>query len=237
MKIRAVRDGNGYVLNGTKRYITNAPFADVILVMARTNAEALPKNAHVSAFMVTRDAPGVSIGKPDGKMGQAGSQIADVILEDVHVDGDALLGGEEGIGFRAAMQSLDNGRLSVAAASVGYAKRMLDARLKYAIERKALGEPIANFQLIQAMLADSKAEIYAAECMLADACARADRGEKILVEAAATKMFASEMCGRVADRVVQIHGGAGYLKEYLAERSIATAAFTAFMKGQRRSSS
>ncbi len=218
MKTRAVRDGNGYVLNGTKRYITNAPFADVILVMARTNAEALPKNAHVSAFMVPRDAPGVSIGKPDGKMGQAGSQIADVILEDVHVDGDALLGGEEGIGFRAAMQSLDNGRLSVAAASVGYAKRMLDTGLKYAMERKAFGEPIANFQLIQAMLADSKAEIYAAECMLNDACARADRGEKILVEAAATKMFASEMCGRVADRVVQIHGGAGYLKEYLAER-------------------
>jgi len=218
MKTRAVQSGNGYVLNGTKRYITNAPFADVILVMARTNAEALPKNAHVSAFLVPRDAPGVSIGKPDGKMGQAGSQIADVILEDVRVDGDALLGGEEGIGFRAAMQSLDNGRLSVAAASVGYAKRMLDAGLKYAMERKAFGEPIANFQLIQAMLADSKAEIYAADCMLNDACARADRGEKILVEAAATKMFASEMCGRVADRVVQIHGGAGYLKEYLAER-------------------
>ncbi|MBW8295752.1 acyl-CoA dehydrogenase family protein [Sphingopyxis sp.] len=218
MKTRAVRDGNGYVLNGTKRYITNAPFADMILVMARTNAEALPKNAHVSAFLVPRDAPGVSIGKPDGKMGQAGSQIADVILEDVHVDGDALLGGEEGIGFRAAMQSLDNGRLSVAAASVGYAKRMLDAGMKYAMERKAFGEPIANFQLIQAMLADSKAEIYAADCMLNDASARADRGEKILVEAAATKMFASEMCGRVADRVVQIHGGAGYLKEYLAER-------------------
>ncbi|KGB51447.1 acyl-CoA dehydrogenase family protein [Sphingopyxis sp. SE2] len=218
MKTRAVQSGNGYVLNGTKRYITNAPFADVILVMARTNAGALPKNAHVSAFLVPRDAPGVSIGKPDGKMGQAGSQIADVILEDVHVDGDALLGGEEGIGFRAAMQSLDNGRLSVAAASVGYAKRMLDAGLQYAMERKAFGEPIANFQLIQAMLADSKAEIYAADCMLNDACARADRGEKILVEAAATKMFASEMCGRVADRVVQIHGGAGYLKEYLAER-------------------
>lgn len=218
MKTRAVPSGNGYVLNGTKRYITNAPFADVILVMARTNAEALPKNAHVSAFLVPRDAPGVSIGKPDGKMGQAGSQIADVILEDVHVDGDALLGGEEGIGFRAAMQSLDNGRLSVAAASIGYAKRMLDTGLRYAMERKAFGEPIASFQLIQAMLADSKAEIYAADCMLNDACARADRGEKILVEAAATKMFASEMCGRVADRVVQIHGGAGYLKEYLAER-------------------
>ncbi len=218
MKTRAVRQGNGYVLNGTKRYITNAPFADMILVMARTNAEPLPKNGHVSAFIVPRSARGVSIGSPDGKMGQAGSAIADVILEDVQVGGEALLGGAEGIGFRAAMNSLNNGRLSVAGASVGYAKRILDTGLRYATERKAFGEPIANFQLIQAMLADSKAEIYAAECMLKDACARADRGENIIVEAAAAKLFASEMCGRVADRVVQIHGGAGYLKEYLAER-------------------
>lgn len=218
MKTRAVKSGNGYVLNGTKRYITNAPQADMILVMARTNAEPLPKNAHVSAFIVPRNAPGVSIGKPDGKMGQAGAQIADVILEDVHVGGEALLGGEEGVGFRAAMTSLNNGRLSVAGASVGYAKRILDTGLRYATERKAFGEPIAQFQLIQAMLADSKAEIYAAECMVKDACARVDRGESAIVEAAAAKMFASEMCGRVADRVVQIHGGAGYLKEYLAER-------------------
>lgn len=218
MKTRAIKSGNGYVLNGTKRYITNAPFAGMILVMARTNAETLPRNGHVSAFLVPRDTPGVSIGKPDGKMGQAGSQIADVILEDVHVDGSALLGGAEGIGFRAAMTSLNNGRLSVAGASVGYARRILDTGLKYATERKAFGEPIANFQLIQAMLADSRAELYAAECMVKDACARADRGENVIVEAAAAKMFASEMCGRVADRVVQIHGGAGYLKEYLAER-------------------
>ncbi len=218
MRTRAVRDGNGYVLSGTKRYITNAPFADMILVMARTSADPLPKNGHISAFLVPRTTPGVSIGKPDAKMGQAGAQIADVILDDVRVDGDALLGGEEGIGFRAAMQSLDNGRLSIAGASVGYAKRMLDVGLAYARERTAFGEPIASFQLIQAMLADSKAEIYAADCMVQDACARADRGESIIVEAAAAKMFASEMCGRVADRVVQIHGGAGYLREYLAER-------------------
>src|SRR3546814_5090927 len=140
-------------------------------------------------------------------MGQAVSQFGDVILEDGHVDGDALLGGEEGIGFRAAMQSLDNGRLSVAAASVGYAKRMLDAGLQYAMERKAFGEPIANFQLIQAMLADRKAEIYAADCMLNDACARADRGETILVEAAATRMFAGDMWGRGADRAVPVPRG------------------------------
>lgn len=218
LRTRAVREGDDYVLNGTKRYITNAPFADVVLVMARTSAENLPKNAHVSAFLVPSATPGVRIGSPDKKMGQSGSQIADVILEEVRVPATALLGGEEGAGFRAAMQSLDNGRLSVAAASVGYAKRILESGLRYALERKAFGEPIAGFQLIQAMLADSKAEIYAAECMLRDAAARADTGERVSLEAACAKMFASEMCGRVADRVVQIHGGAGYLREYDAER-------------------
>jgi acyl-CoA dehydrogenase len=218
MQTSAVRSGNGYVLNGTKRYITNAPFARVALIMARTSKEALPKNAHVSAFLVPMDTPGISVGKSDKKMGQAGSHIADIIMEDVHVSGDALLGGEEGKGFQTAMQSLDNGRLSVAAAATGYARRMLDTAIRYANERKAFGEPIANFQLIQAMLADSETEIYAAECMIADATRRAGAGENILRKAAAAKMFASEMCGRVADRCVQIHGGAGYLAEYEAER-------------------
>ncbi len=218
MATTAVRSGNGYVLNGTKRYITNSPFAKVALIMARTNKDALPKNAHVSAFLVPMDSAGISVGSSDKKMGQAGSHIADIIMEDVHVSGDALLGGEEGKGFYTAMQSLDNGRLSVAAAATGYARRMLDTSLRYAGERKAFGEPIANFQLIQAMLADSETEIYAAECMISDACRRADAGEAILRKAAATKVFASEMCGRVADRCVQIHGGAGYLAEYEAER-------------------
>ncbi|MGH6615422.1 acyl-CoA dehydrogenase family protein [Sphingomonas sp.] len=218
MATTAVRSGNGYVLNGTKRYITNAPLAKVALIMARTSKEALPKNAHVSAFLVPMDAPGVSVGKSDKKMGQAGSHIADIVMEDVHVAGDALLGGEEGKGFLIAMQSLNNGRLSVAAASAGYARRILDSATRYATERKAFGEPIANFQLIQAMLADSQAEIYAAECMIADATRRADAGEAVLVQAASAKMFASEMCGRVADRCVQIYGGAGYLAEYEAER-------------------
>ncbi len=218
MQTSAVRSGNGYVLNGTKRYITNAPFARVALIMARTSKEALPKNAHVSAFLVPMDTPGITVGKSDKKMGQAGSHIADIIMEDVHVSGDALLGGEEGKGFQTAMQSLDNGRLSVAAAATGYARRMLDTAIRYANERKAFGEPIANFQLIQAMLADSETEIYAAECMITDATRRADAGENILRKAAAAKMFASEMCGRVADHCVQIHGGAGYLAEYEAER-------------------
>lgn len=218
MQTMATRDGNGYVLNGTKRYITNSPHAKVGLIMARTSREALPKNAHVSAFIVNMDTPGISIGSPDKKMGQAGAHIADIIMEDVHIDGDALVGGQEGKGFQIAMQSLDNGRLSVGAMGVGMGRRILDTAVRYATERKAFGEPIANFQLIQAMLADSDAELYAAECMIADACARADRGENIVRKAAACKMFATETCGRVADRCVQIYGGAGYLAEYDAER-------------------
>jgi acyl-CoA dehydrogenase len=218
MATMATRSGNGYVLNGTKRYITNSPHAKIGLIMARTSKEALPKNAHVSAFIVNMNSAGISIGSPDKKMGQAGAHIADIIMEDVQLDGDALVGGEEGKGFQIAMQSLDNGRLSVAAMSVGMGRRILDSAVRYATERKAFGEAISNFQLIQAMLADSDAELYAAECMIADACARADRGENIGRKAAAAKMFASETCGRVADRCVQIHGGAGYLAEYDAER-------------------
>lgn len=217
LKTRAVRDGDDYILNGTKRYITNAPLAKIGLIMARTHADPLPRNAHVSAFLLDMTTPGVSIGSPDHKMGQRGALIADIILEDVRVPARNLLGEEEGKGFMAAMQALDSGRLSVGAASLGLAERALETGLRYAMERKAFGEPIAQFQLIQAMLADSRAEIYAAQCMMADACARAERGRASL-EAAAFKMFASEMCGRVVDRVVQIHGGAGYLAEYEAER-------------------
>ena len=211
-------DGNGWILNGSKRYITNAPHADVALIMARTEKEALPKNAHVSAFVVPMDTPGMSTGSPDKKMGQEGSHISDIMLDDVKVPGDALLGGETGKGFRFAMMSLDNGRISVGAAAAGYARRALDSALQYATERKAFGEPIANFQMIQQMLAESEMEIYAAEAMMKDVCERADRGENILRKAAAFKVFSSEMCGHVVDRVVQIYGGAGYLAEYDAER-------------------
>jgi acyl-CoA dehydrogenase len=218
MQTTAVHEGNGYRLNGTKRYITNSPHAKIGLIMARTNKEALPKNAHVSAFIVDMTSPGISIGSPDKKMGQSGAHIADINMDDVKIPGDALVGGVEGRGFQIAMQSLDNGRLSVAGMAVGMGRRALDTAVRYATERKAFGEAISNFQLIQAMLADSDAELYAAECMIADACARADRGENIVRKAAAAKMFATEACGRVVDRCVQVYGGAGYLAEYEAER-------------------
>lgn len=218
MQTIAARSGDGWVLNGTKRYITNAPHARIALIMARTAKEALPKNAHVSAFIMPMDTPGISVGSPDKKMGQAATHIADIVMEDVHLPSDALLGGVEGRGFVTAMQSLDNGRLSVGAAATGYAQRALDSALRYATERQAFGEPIANFQLIQQMLAESETEIYAATCMLDDAARRADAGENVLRKAAAAKVFASEACGRIMDRVVQLYGGAGYLAEYDAER-------------------
>lgn len=218
MRTTAVRQGAGWILNGSKRYITNAPSAKIALIMARTTKENQPKNAHVSAFIVPMDLPGISVGTADKKMGQAGSAIADVVLEDVLVPADALLGGQLGNGFAFAMKSLDNGRISVGAMATAYARRALDSALRYATEREAFGEPIANFQLIQQMLADCDIEIYAAECMMRDVTLRADAGESVLRKAAAFKVFASEMCGRVADRCVQIYGGAGYLAEYDAER-------------------
>ncbi len=212
-------DGNGWILNGTKRYITNAPHADVALIMARTSKEALPKNAHVSAFIVPMNTPGISRGSARTRRWGRRAVISPTSCSMMCAcRAMRLLGEETGKGFVFAMKSLDNGRISVGAASTGYARRALDSALRYANERKAFGEPIANFQLIQQMLADSEIEIYAAEAMMKDVTARADAGENILVKAAAFKVFASEMCGRVVDRVVQIYGGAGYLAEYDAER-------------------
>ncbi len=218
LRTRAVRDGDDYVLNGTKRYITNGPISDLVLVMARTSAENLPKNAHVSAFLVPADTPGLTRAKADRKMGQTGALTGDIVLEDVRVPASALLGGEEGCGFRTAMMALDAGRLSVGGSAIGYARRILDSALRYATERKAFGETIANFQLIQAMLADSKVELYAAESMMADALRRAEEGLPVSTEASCVKLFATEACGRIADRAVQIYGGAGYMAEYDVER-------------------
>lgn len=218
LRTRAVRDGGDYVISGTKRYITNGPIADMVLVMARTSQELLPKNAHVSGFLVPTNLPGVIRGKPDKKMGQIGALTGDVVFEDVRVPTSALLGEVEGTGFRAAMNALDSGRLSVGASAIGYARRILDAALRYATERKAFNQPIGNFQLIQAMLADSKTDLFASESMLADAIRRAEAGERFSVEASCVKMFATEACGRIADRAVQIYGGAGYMAEYDVER-------------------
>ncbi|MGK5067795.1 acyl-CoA dehydrogenase family protein [Janthinobacterium sp. RT4P48] len=217
LRTTAVRDGDFYILNGSKRYITNAPEASIFTVMARTDPVKRGASA-ISAFIVEKDTPGLSLGKIDKKMGQQGAHTCDVIFENCRVPAANVIGGNEGVGFKTAMKVLDKGRLHIAAVCVGAAERMLADALAYAMERQQFGQPIAEFQLIQAMLADSKAEIYAARSMVLDAARRRDNKEDISTEASCCKLFASEMCGRVADRSVQIHGGAGYISEYAAER-------------------
>jgi acyl-CoA dehydrogenase len=217
LKTRARRDGGDYVIDGAKRYITNAPAAGLFTVMARTDPND-PGAGGISAFLVERATPGITIGKVDRKMGQKGSLTADVVFEDVRVPADALIGGREGVGFKTAMKVLDRGRLHLAAVCVGLAERLIAESVGYARERRQFGKPIGEFQLIQAMLADSRTEAYAARCMVLDAARRRDAGEDTKVPAACCKYFASEMVGRVADRAVQIFGGAGYIAEYPVER-------------------
>jgi acyl-CoA dehydrogenase len=217
LRTSARLDGDHYVLNGTKRYITNAPHAGLFTVFARTDP-ATKNSSGVSAFLVEAGTPGLSLGANDKKMGQKGSHTCDVIFTDCRVPASAILGGKENMGFKTAMKVLDRGRLHISAVCVGAADRLIRDSLNYAISRKQFGEPIAQKQLIQAMLADSRAESYAARCMIEETARRKDAGKNVSTEAACCKMFASEMVGRVADRAVQIHGGAGYVADYGVER-------------------
>ncbi|HIG14595.1 MAG TPA: acyl-CoA dehydrogenase [Gammaproteobacteria bacterium] len=213
----ARREGNEYVINGTKRYITNAPEASLFTVFART----APKTEGVkgiSALLVEGDIPGITIGPWDRKMGQRGAHTADVTFTDCRVSADALISGAEGVGFKTAMKVLDRGRIHIGAVCVATAERLIDDSLRYAMERQQFGQPIAAFQLIQAMLADSRAEAYAARCMVEETARRRDSGLPVVTEASCCKLFCAEMVGRVADRAVQIHGGAGYMAEYGIER-------------------
>jgi acyl-CoA dehydrogenase len=219
LRTTARRDGAGYIINGTKRYITNAPHAGLFTVMARSRPES--KGAEgITAFLVDANVKGISIGSPDKKMGQRGALTSDVVFDDVYVPATAIVGGPEmeGQGFKTAMRVLDRGRIHIAAMCVGAARRLIAQSLTYSGERKQFGRQIGEFQLVQAMLADSQAECYAAETMVLDAARRHGQGENITLEASCCKMFCSEMVGRVADRAVQIHGGAGYMAEYGIER-------------------
>ncbi len=214
---RADRDGNGYVLNGVKRFITNAPVAGVFTVMARTNREERGARG-ISAFIVEAGAPGVRLGGPENKMGQKGAPICDVIFEDCRVPGDALIGGVEGRGFKTAMKALDRGRLHLAATCCGLADRLIRESVDFALGREQFGRPVAEFQLVQAMLADSRTEHDVAWALVRDAARRAGEGEPIARLGAEAKYYASEMVGRVADRAVQIHGGSGYIDDYAVAR-------------------
>ncbi|MCW3798134.1 acyl-CoA dehydrogenase family protein [Sphingomonas sp. BN140010] len=215
VQTRAVRDGDAYRLSGTKRFITNADRAQLFTVMARTGEDVGSKG--VSAFLVPRDLPGLSVGEPERKMGQKGAKVADVIFDDVVVPAANRLGAE-GEGFKIAMRVLDRGRLHISAVCVGVAERLIADCVGYASERRQFGKPIADHQLIQAMLADSKTESLAARALVLDTATAKDRGEDVVLESAAAKLFATEMVGRVADRAVQIFGGAGYIADYGIER-------------------
>lgn len=210
----ARREGGHYVLNGTKRYITNAPVADVFTLMARTGG---PGPGGVTAFLVPADSPGLSLGPMDRKMGQRGTRTCDVVLQECQVSAEAVIGGVEGRGFKTAMKVLNRGRLHIAAFCVGQAERLCAESVAYATTRVQFGKPIAEHQMVQAMLADSGTETWAARCMVLETARRFDRGERIVREAASCKLFCSEMVGRVADRAVQIHGGAGYMQASAVE--------------------
>jgi acyl-CoA dehydrogenase len=217
IRTRARRDGEFYVVDGTKRFITNAPEAGVFTLMARTNPDDNGAGG-ITAFIVDAKSPGITLGRIDRKMGQKGAHTCDVIFDAVRVPAANIIGGVEGRGFKTAMKVLDKGRIHIAAVCVGVAERLLRDSLRYAMERKQFGQPICEFQLVQAMLADSRTELYAAKSMVLDAARRRDAGENVSTEAACCKYYASEMVGRVADRAVQIHGGAGYVADHGIER-------------------
>ena len=214
VRTRAVKDGNQWKLSGGKRYITNADKAHLFTVMARTGG---PGAGGVSAFLVPADSPGLSVGAHEKKMGQQGAHICDVNFDDVAVPPENMLGAE-GEGFKVAMRVLDRGRLHISAMCVGVAERLVADAVAYATERKQFGQAISEFQLVQAMIADSKTELLAAKALVLETAAKRDAGENVVLECAAAKLFASEMVGRVADRAVQIFGGAGYVADYGIER-------------------
>ncbi|MBU3719547.1 MAG: acyl-CoA dehydrogenase [Burkholderiaceae bacterium] len=218
---RAVADGNDYLITGTKRYITNAPRAGAFTLMARTGG---PGASGITAFIVPADASGISLGKPDKKMGQRGTKTCDVTLDHVRVPASQIIGGVAGRGFKTAMKVLDRGRLHISAIACGMAHRILQESVAYARDRKQFGQRIGDFQLIQAMLADSQAELLAGWSMVKEVALRYDAkafgvaDANVSMQASCAKMFTTEMVGRVADRGVQIHGGAGYINEYKVER-------------------
>ncbi|MEU6745627.1 acyl-CoA dehydrogenase family protein [Spirillospora sp. NPDC046719] len=210
----AVRDGDDYVIDGAKRFITNAPEADVFMVFARTGGTG---SRGISTFLVESGTPGLSVGPADQKMGQRGAHTAEVFFDGVRVPATAMVG-PEGTGFRTAMASLAHGRLSIAALCVGLAQRILDDTVEYAKNRSQGGSAIGEYQLIQGLIADSQAELYAGRSMVLEAARAYDAGEDTKLGPSCAKYFCSEMVGRVADRGVQVFGGMGYMRGVSVER-------------------
>jgi len=217
LRTSARREDDSYVLNGEKCFITNAPIAGLFTVMARTDASR-PGASGISAFIVERGTPGLSTGTPYEKMGQAGSPVSSVYFNDCRVPAENLIGAQEGMGFKTAMKVLNKQRIHLAALCIGPAIRMLDDAVAFVAERQQFGQPLMNFQLIQAMIADCQTEIQAARALVLQTARERDEGKDVALAASICKYFASEMCGRVADRCVQMHGGYGYVAGHSVER-------------------
>jgi acyl-CoA dehydrogenase len=217
LRPKAIRDGDGWVITGQKRFITNAPTADLFVVFARSRP-ADSDGPGIAVFLVPADAAGVVVGAKDAKMGQEGAWTADVGFDEVRVGADALIGGAEDIGYRAAMTSLARGRIHIAALSVGAAQRALDESVSYAATATQGGTPIGDFQLVQAMLADQQTGVMAGRALVRDAARLWLSGEDRRIAPSAAKLFCTEMVGKVADLAVQVHGGSGYMREVTVER-------------------
>ncbi len=213
----AVRDGDHYVITGAKCYITNAPLANLFTVFARTDPDAKGA-AGITAFLVERGTPGLSTPPAYRKMGQHGSPVGEVILENCRVPASAIVGGVPGQGFRTAMKALNKQRINLAGLCIGPAIRLVDEMVERARSRRQFGQAIAEYQLVQQMIAESNVEVHAARALLLETARKRDDGHDVTMEASMCKLFASEMCGRVADRAVQVFGGGGYIADNVAER-------------------
>ncbi|MGC8595622.1 MAG: acyl-CoA dehydrogenase [Candidatus Kryptoniota bacterium] len=224
----AARDGNYYILNGTKNFITNGANADVLLVMATTDRTKGAKG--VSAFIVEKKTPGVAISKKEHKLGIRSSDTAQITFEDCRVPAENRIG-EEGFGFKFAMMTLDGGRIGIAAQALGIAQASFEASLKYVKERKAFDQFLFEFQAIQFKLADMYTNIEAASLLTLDAAFKKDKGEKFTREAAMAKLFASKVAVDAALDAIQIHGGYGYLKDFPVERYLRDAKITEIYEG------
>ena len=217
LKTTALRDGDDYVISGRKCYITNAPVADLFTVIARTDVQGRGANG-ISAFLVERGTPGLSTPPANRKMGQHGSPVGDVVLDRVRVHKSAIVGGLEGQGFRTAMRALNKQRINLAGLCIGPAIRLVDEMVHRAGTRRQSGQAIGEFQLVQQMIAESNTEVHAARALLMETARKRDAGQDVTMEASMAKFYASEMCGRVADRAVQLFGGQGYMAGNVAER-------------------
>jgi acyl-CoA dehydrogenase len=217
LRTKAVRDGQGWVITGQKRWITNAPVADLFVVFARTRA-ADDNGAGIAVFLVPADAPGVEVGVKDAKMGQEGAWTADVYFTDVRVGPEALVGGSEDIGYRAALTSLARGRIHIAALAVGSAERALDESVSFAAVATQGGAAVGTFQLVQAMLADQQTAVMAGRALVRDTARQWLTGQDRRIAPSVAKLFCTEMAGKVADLAIQIHGGTGYMRGVPVER-------------------